>query len=65
MFNNKNYLGIPDPNARQTFEHSRVAAGGDESLHRTLLKLRHEQIVRLDARVAPAVQDEDQRQANR
>jgi maltooligosyltrehalose trehalohydrolase len=36
---------IPDPNARQTFEHSRVAAGGDESLHRTLLKLRHEQIV--------------------
>jgi malto-oligosyltrehalose trehalohydrolase len=36
---------IPDPNARETFEHSRVTAGGDDSLHRTLLKLRREAIV--------------------
>lgn len=36
---------IPDPNARETFERSRVAPGGDDSLHRALLKLRHEAVV--------------------
>jgi malto-oligosyltrehalose trehalohydrolase len=36
---------IPDPNALETFERSRVAATGDDSLHRTLLKLRHDAIV--------------------
>jgi maltooligosyltrehalose trehalohydrolase len=36
---------IPDPNACATFERSRVAATGDDSLHRTLLKLRHDAIV--------------------
>jgi 1,4-alpha-glucan branching enzyme len=36
---------IPDPNARQTFEQSRVPATGDDSFHRTLLGLRREAIV--------------------
>lgn len=36
---------IPDPNALQTFERSRASAPGDDSLHRTLLKLRHDTIV--------------------
>ncbi|MCW5736895.1 MAG: malto-oligosyltrehalose trehalohydrolase [Enhydrobacter sp.] len=36
---------IPDPNARETFERSRVPPSGDDSLYRTLLKLRHESIV--------------------
>jgi malto-oligosyltrehalose trehalohydrolase len=36
---------IPDPNARETFERSRVAPTGDDSLYRRLLKLRHETIV--------------------
>ena len=36
---------IPDPNARETFERSRVAPTGDDSLYRTLLKLRHDTIV--------------------
>lgn len=36
---------IPDPNARETFEHSRVAAEGDAGFHRFLLKLRREAIV--------------------
>jgi hypothetical protein len=36
---------IPDPNARETFERSRVAATGNDSLHRRLLKLRHDAIV--------------------
>ena len=36
---------IPDPNARETFEHSRPALRGDESLHRKLLAVRHGFIV--------------------
>ena len=36
---------IPDPNARETFERSRVVSTGDDGLHRTLLKLRHDAIV--------------------
>jgi len=36
---------IPDPNARETFERSRVAPTGDDGLYRTLLKLRHDAIV--------------------
>jgi len=36
---------IPDPNARETFERSCVAPAGDDSLYRTLLKLRHDTIV--------------------
>jgi maltooligosyltrehalose trehalohydrolase len=36
---------IPDPNAPETFERSRVPATGDDSFYRTLLKLRHEAIV--------------------
>lgn len=36
---------IPDPNARDTFERSRVQPSGDDRLYRTLLKLRHEAIV--------------------
>jgi maltooligosyltrehalose trehalohydrolase len=36
---------IPDPNALQTFEHSRPALRGDESLHRDLLAVRHGFIV--------------------
>ena len=35
---------IPDPNAPQTFERSRVCAAGDDSLHRTLLELRRDVI---------------------
>jgi maltooligosyltrehalose trehalohydrolase len=36
---------IPDPNACETFERSRVAPSGDDSLYRALLKLRHDTIV--------------------
>ncbi len=36
---------IPDPNATQTFERSRVCAAGDDSLHRILLALRRDAIV--------------------
>src|SRR5204863_1934010 len=36
---------IPDPNAPQTFEQSRVPATGDDSFHRALLGLRHEAIM--------------------
>ena len=36
---------VPDPNARETFECSRPALQGDESLHRELLALRHKFIV--------------------
>ena len=36
---------IPDPNAPETFERSRVPNIGDDSFYRTLLKLRHEAIV--------------------
>jgi maltooligosyltrehalose trehalohydrolase len=36
---------IPDPNAAETFEHSRVAATGDDGFHRSLLRLRHDTIV--------------------
>jgi maltooligosyltrehalose trehalohydrolase len=36
---------VPDPNAKETFERSRVAPTGDDSLHRALLKLRHEAIM--------------------
>ena len=36
---------IPDPNAKETFERSRVPPTGDEGFHRSLLKLRHEAIV--------------------
>jgi maltooligosyltrehalose trehalohydrolase len=36
---------IPDPNACETFVRSRVAPTGDDRLHRTLLKLRHDAIV--------------------
>ncbi len=36
---------IPDPNARETFDRSRVAPTGDDRLYRTLLALRHDAIV--------------------
>jgi len=36
---------IPDPNAPETFERSRVPATGDDSFHRRLLALRQEVIV--------------------
>jgi malto-oligosyltrehalose trehalohydrolase len=36
---------IPDPNASETFERSRVPASGDEGFHRRLLRLRHDMIV--------------------
>ena len=36
---------IPDPNARETFERSRVPPTGDDSFYRALLKLRHDTIV--------------------
>ncbi len=36
---------IPDPNAPQTFERSRVAAAGDDRLHRRLLKVRRDAIM--------------------
>jgi malto-oligosyltrehalose trehalohydrolase len=36
---------IPDPNAKETFERSRVPATGDDSFHRSLLRLRHEVII--------------------
>jgi malto-oligosyltrehalose trehalohydrolase len=36
---------IPDPNASETFERSRVAPAGEENLYRTLLGIRHEAIV--------------------
>jgi maltooligosyltrehalose trehalohydrolase len=36
---------IPDPNAVETFEHSRMSIQGDASLHRELLALRHKAIV--------------------
>jgi len=36
---------IPDPNARETFERCRVPPTGDDSLYRTLLKVRHDTIV--------------------
>jgi malto-oligosyltrehalose trehalohydrolase len=44
-FNRFGGADIPDPNAGETFERSRVGAEGDDSLHRALLKLRHEAIV--------------------
>jgi maltooligosyltrehalose trehalohydrolase len=36
---------IPDPNAVETFERSKVPPTGDDSFHRALLKLRHEAII--------------------
>ncbi|MBN9086524.1 MAG: malto-oligosyltrehalose trehalohydrolase [Reyranella sp.] len=36
---------IPDPNAQETFERSRVPPTGDDSFHRSLLRLRHKTIV--------------------
>ncbi|HET6198093.1 MAG TPA: malto-oligosyltrehalose trehalohydrolase, partial [Acetobacteraceae bacterium] len=36
---------IPDPNAAETFERSRVPADGDDDLHRRLLALRREAIM--------------------
>jgi malto-oligosyltrehalose trehalohydrolase len=36
---------IPDPNAKETFEHSRVPAEGDDGFHRRLLELRRDAIV--------------------
>ncbi|HYD05014.1 MAG TPA: malto-oligosyltrehalose trehalohydrolase, partial [Reyranella sp.] len=36
---------IPDPNAPETFERSRVPADGDDGFHRGLLALRHQAIV--------------------
>jgi maltooligosyltrehalose trehalohydrolase len=36
---------IPDPNALETFERSRPSAGGDDTLYRRLLGLRHSLII--------------------
>lgn len=36
---------IPDPNAVETFEHSKVPPTGDDSFHRALLKIREREIV--------------------
>jgi maltooligosyltrehalose trehalohydrolase len=36
---------IPDPNAPETFERSKVVMAGDDSVYRRLLRLRHEVIV--------------------
>ena len=36
---------IPDPNAFETFEHSKVPTTGDDSFHRALLKVREREIV--------------------
>jgi malto-oligosyltrehalose trehalohydrolase len=36
---------IPDPNAAETFDRSRVPESGDDSFHRRLLELRHDTIV--------------------
>ncbi|HEY4166201.1 MAG TPA: malto-oligosyltrehalose trehalohydrolase, partial [Reyranella sp.] len=36
---------IPDPNAIETFEHSKVPAADDDSFHRALLRVREKEIV--------------------
>ena len=38
---------IPDPNAVETFEHSKVPADGDDSFHRRLLQVRRDGVGRL------------------